>query len=208
MEATPAREDPFSPAIVKILSEAYVEQGLDVLLRQKGPKVSPARQSLMSKLEAAGWQKGKDDLIASWAQMLDRDVSSVFLQGSSSFLDSLGKLSDWQLLNFVATSRLTTLRLPIRATKATRHRTEAEVEGEAAHQEGLIKDDNEVTTRRCGKGWVPCENASHDSNVYMVRSCSSTTVGCHRGYISLLNASSCRATPFAMANLMRSKNRS
>lgn len=73
--ATP--NDPFTPAVVAVLSEAYIEHGLDVLLRpNKTTKPTPQRVALVQRLQGAGWDGG-EDLIQSWGRMLDRDVGST-----------------------------------------------------------------------------------------------------------------------------------
>lgn len=74
---TVANDDPFTPAVVAVLSEAYIEHGLDVLIRpNKTAKPTPARSALMQRLQHAGW-KGGEDLIQSWGRVLDRDVCNL-----------------------------------------------------------------------------------------------------------------------------------
>lgn len=66
----------FSERVVEVLSKAYVEHGLEVLLRNKGKPVTKARAELMESLKNAGWKgDGASDLIESWGKQLDRDVS-------------------------------------------------------------------------------------------------------------------------------------
>lgn len=69
---------PFNERVIEVLSRAYMEHGLEVLLRNKGKPVTQARQGLMDQLQKAGWKgDGASDLIESWGKQLERDVSSA-----------------------------------------------------------------------------------------------------------------------------------